>query len=194
MTDTPHYHYLNPDDDAPQPIHAAFTEDETRRIFAIAEHFAARCKARGIEPPPDPLRALLAAAEGFAPEGAFALDQLHKRREATRTSARHRRQALADAGLCPDCGTAAADAGYRTCGPCREQARVKTAAGRLGKVVDHAHLRKQDDARRARVKAEGRCYICRRAPADEGRPTCAPCRKARAEYARARRRANTAPA
>ena len=39
------------------------TEDETGRVFAMAESWAERCHALGTKPPPDALRALIAAAE-----------------------------------------------------------------------------------------------------------------------------------
>ena len=60
--DSPHYFSLE-DDAQPTVNTVKLTEDETGRVFAIAESWAERCQALGVEPPPDPLRALIAAAE-----------------------------------------------------------------------------------------------------------------------------------
>ena len=43
-----------------------FDESETDRILAIAERYASFCRQHGREPPRDPMRALLAAAEAMA--------------------------------------------------------------------------------------------------------------------------------
>ncbi len=54
-------HYFDPEDKTPPTVNTVkLNEDETGRVFAMAER---RCKAQGVEPPPDPLRALIAAAE-----------------------------------------------------------------------------------------------------------------------------------
>ena len=62
------YRYLDQNDTNPKPIHAAFTQEEMRRIFLVAEWFAAVCLKHGQPIPPDPLRALLGAAEVMAQE------------------------------------------------------------------------------------------------------------------------------
>ena len=59
------YTYVDPADDEPVPVHVAFTEDETRRIYAIAEWYAAYCAQHGRAAPVDPMRALLEAAESM---------------------------------------------------------------------------------------------------------------------------------
>ena len=59
------YTYVDPADDKPEPVHVAFTEDETRRIYAIAEWYAAYCAQHGQAAPPDPMRSLLEAAESM---------------------------------------------------------------------------------------------------------------------------------
>ena len=59
---SPHYFSLD-DDDQPTVNRVQLTEDETGRVFAMAESWAERCQALGTEPPPDALRALIAAAE-----------------------------------------------------------------------------------------------------------------------------------
>ena len=57
-------HYFDPEDKTPAAVTTVkLNEDETGRVFAIAESWAERCQALGVEPPPDPLRALIAAAE-----------------------------------------------------------------------------------------------------------------------------------
>ena len=61
MTDGPFY--FDPNDQNPKPVFIEYTDDELRRIYQIAEHFAARCIAHGQTPPPDPLRAVLCACE-----------------------------------------------------------------------------------------------------------------------------------
>ena len=50
----------------PEPLNVAFSEDETTRILAIAERYATYCRQHGRQPPPDPVRALLLAAESMA--------------------------------------------------------------------------------------------------------------------------------
>ena len=50
----------------PVPLNVAFNEDETTRILAIAERYAAYCRQHGRPIPCDPMRALLAAAETMA--------------------------------------------------------------------------------------------------------------------------------
>ena len=50
----------------PEPLDIAFNEDETTRILAIAERYAAYCRQHGRPIPCDPMRALLAAAETMA--------------------------------------------------------------------------------------------------------------------------------
>ena len=42
-----------------------FSEDECQRILVVAEWYAAYCRKHGREPPGDPMRALLAAAEAM---------------------------------------------------------------------------------------------------------------------------------
>ena len=76
---SPHYFSLE-DDDQPTVNTVKLTEDETGRVFALAEIWASRCVERGITPPPDPLRALLAAAENLY-QTVCALDALHERAE-----------------------------------------------------------------------------------------------------------------
>ena len=57
-------HYFSLEDDAqPTVTKVKLNEDETGRVFAMAESWAERCQALGIKPPPDALRALIAAAE-----------------------------------------------------------------------------------------------------------------------------------
>ena len=74
--DSPHYFSLE-DDDQPTVNTIKLTEDETGRVFAMAESWAERCHALGTEPPPDALRALIAAAEHLF--GAMVmLDALHE--------------------------------------------------------------------------------------------------------------------
>ena len=58
--------YIDPDDTDPKPLLVAFTEEETWRTFRIAEWYAAYCHAQGEPVPPDPMRALLSAAELMA--------------------------------------------------------------------------------------------------------------------------------
>ena len=50
----------------PVPLNVAFNESETDRILRIAERYADYCRQHGRQPPPDPVRALLAAAESMA--------------------------------------------------------------------------------------------------------------------------------
>ena len=76
MTTYPHYYDL--DDKAPETVNVVFEDDEIRRIYALAEIWAERCQAVSIKPPPDPLRALLAAAENLF-EVASIMDALHER-------------------------------------------------------------------------------------------------------------------
>ena len=53
-------HYFDPEDKTPPTVNTVkLNEDETGRVFAMAESWAERCKAQGVEPPPDPLRASL---------------------------------------------------------------------------------------------------------------------------------------
>ena len=78
MTDSPHYFSME-DDDSPT-VKVELTEDETGRVFALAEIWASRCVERGIKPPPDPLRALLAAAESLY-QTVCAMDALSERAE-----------------------------------------------------------------------------------------------------------------
>lgn len=76
--DSPHYFSL--DDDAlptSTSLKVEFNEDETGRIYALAELWAERCVAFGVKPPPDPLRALLAAAENLY-QAACVMDALHE--------------------------------------------------------------------------------------------------------------------
>ena len=56
-------HYFSLDDDTPTIVKVELTEDEIGKIYALAEIWAQRCAELGRKPPPDPLRALLAAAE-----------------------------------------------------------------------------------------------------------------------------------
>lgn len=57
-------HYFDPEDKTPPTVNTVkLNEDETERVFAMAESWAERCQVLGVEPPPDPLRALIAAAE-----------------------------------------------------------------------------------------------------------------------------------
>ena len=49
-----------------EPLNVAFDEDETTRILAIAEWYAAYCRQHGRPIPRDPVRALLCAAESMA--------------------------------------------------------------------------------------------------------------------------------
>ena len=50
----------------PKPLDVCFSEDETTRILAIAETYAAYCRQHGLPIPLDPVRALLGAAETMA--------------------------------------------------------------------------------------------------------------------------------
>ena len=43
----------------PEPLNVAFNEDETTRVLAIAERYAAYCRQHGRPIPRDPVRALL---------------------------------------------------------------------------------------------------------------------------------------
>ena len=58
-----HPHYFDPDATEPEPVNVALTEDETRRVYRIAEGYAALCEAHGYPPPPDAMRALLQCCE-----------------------------------------------------------------------------------------------------------------------------------
>ena len=74
-------HYFSLDDDAkPTVCTVQLNEDETGRVFALAEIWASRCVERGITPPADPLRALLAAAESLY-QTVCAMDALSERAE-----------------------------------------------------------------------------------------------------------------
>ena len=64
MNANPDYHDAKPV--GPVPLNVAFDESETTRILAIAERYADHCRQHGRQPPPDPVRALLAAAESMA--------------------------------------------------------------------------------------------------------------------------------
>ena len=55
--------YFDPDGPPPPPLHVAFGEEATRRVYRIAEHHAAECRKLGCPVPPDPLHALLEAAD-----------------------------------------------------------------------------------------------------------------------------------
>ena len=55
--------YFDKADPAPEPWRIAFTEDETRRVVEMAEWWALMCKRAGIDPPPDPMHAMLQACE-----------------------------------------------------------------------------------------------------------------------------------
>ena len=70
--------YFDPEDKSPTTLKAEFNEDEIGRIYALAEIWAERCQALGVKPPPDPLRALLAAAENLY-EAACLMDVLYER-------------------------------------------------------------------------------------------------------------------
>ena len=69
-------HYFSVDNDDPATV--CKVEDETGRMFALAEVWAQRCVERGIKPPPDPLRALLAAAENLY-QAALVMDVLYEK-------------------------------------------------------------------------------------------------------------------
>ena len=64
MNANPDYHDAKPV--GPVPLNVAFDEDETDRILRIAERYADFCRQHGRPVPPDPVRALLAAAESMA--------------------------------------------------------------------------------------------------------------------------------
>ena len=46
-------------------LNVAFNEDETNRVLRLAQAFADYCHRHGREPPGDPMRALLEAAEAM---------------------------------------------------------------------------------------------------------------------------------
>ena len=73
-------HYFDPEDKSPTTLKVEFNEDEIGKIYALAEIWASRCVERGITPPPDPLRALLAAAESLY-QTVCAMDALYERAE-----------------------------------------------------------------------------------------------------------------
>ena len=50
----------------PEPLNVAFNEDETTRVLAIAERYAAYCRQHGRPIPRDPVRAMLCACESMA--------------------------------------------------------------------------------------------------------------------------------
>ena len=77
------YRYIDPNDTNPKPIHAAFTHEETRRIFLVAEWFAKVCLKHGQPIPPDPMRALLGDAELMAQELSYldAINENEQRQE-----------------------------------------------------------------------------------------------------------------
>ena len=57
--------YLDPDDHDPDDVRVMFTEEQTRRAFAIAEGYARYCLDQGRPPPAHPLLAVLEAAEAM---------------------------------------------------------------------------------------------------------------------------------
>ena len=128
------------------------------------------------------------------PEAAEAIKQRDRQREASRVCNAKRRKELKADGVCPDCRKRPAEQGSVTCGPCRERNRVKSGEYRAERPRDVVVERERDRARRDRVKADGLCSFCRRAPREDGYSSCSPCRATRAAYARSRRKADMAPA
>ena len=55
--------YFDPKEKNPNPVHVEYTDDEIRRICQMAEWYARVCKLIDRPVPPDPQRAVLAAAE-----------------------------------------------------------------------------------------------------------------------------------
>ena len=46
-----------------EPTRIRFDAEETQRVLNVAEYYAMWCREGGTEPPPDPYRAVLEAAE-----------------------------------------------------------------------------------------------------------------------------------
>ena len=67
--------YVDPDDHDPAPVNVAFSEAETRRIYAVAEGYAQHCITHGRTPPENVMLALLEAAENMAARLAFIAEQ-----------------------------------------------------------------------------------------------------------------------
>ena len=68
-----------------EPHRIRFDAEETQRIHDVAEYYAMWCSSHGSEPPPDPYRAVLAAAERWREVTEMAVrDVFHKSKDEPR--------------------------------------------------------------------------------------------------------------
>lgn len=74
-------------------------------------------------------------------------------------------------GICPRCGQRYADPGVVYCGPCRKRIAILTDRNDPGRINRNAY----NQQRRAKLKSDGICTDCGKAPAEEGHVRCAHC-------------------
>ena len=60
------YEYLEPDQSQPDPVHVQFTEEQTKRVYFLAETWARYCLAHARTPPDNPMLAMLEYCENLA--------------------------------------------------------------------------------------------------------------------------------